>query len=95
LSIQPALQQLYPVSQVNITTRSAYNYDGPLETSWGWSDLLQIFRTMRSMEGAPAGQIYFGLIPVESNGYSWWPYSEGDQGTGMAITDIKEWNNLY
>ena len=83
--IQRSLEKMYPVSQVIIRTHSNFNYDGPLETSFGWNDLLDEIWLLRSREKAPKGRSYYGVIPPEdSQGRTWLYYGNGIKGNGFV-----------
>ena len=82
--IESWLRKIYPTGEVLMSRRANFEYDGPLETIYGWNELLDNIWLLRQSDHAPAARIYYGLIPVESGGRSWLIYGEGILGNGFV-----------
>ncbi len=85
--ISTYLYRTYPIANVNISFRAAYNYTGNLEYTGNinqhgqiWSDLLDEMESVKIFENAPASQVYYTNVPVSANGRTW--FSSGIAGIG-------------
>lgn len=65
------VMRTYPISQVQISWHAPSEFTGDLTTSAEFSRLLNDITTIKSTEGAPAGKIYYGLIPTRNGSTSW------------------------
>jgi hypothetical protein len=74
------IMRTYPVSQVQISWHTPVSFTGNLTTSDDFSRLLNDITTLKTSEGAPKAQVYYGLIPTSSSGSSW--FSSGYAGMG-------------
>lgn len=72
--IQQALMKIYPVGMANVVVRtSALNFSGDLYEPFYWDSLLDKLAILKSSDGSPASEVYYGLIPIlDSSGNSWW-----------------------
>lgn len=70
-TISDWIRRTYPISQLNITWHSPYQYAGDLTTSTGFSQLLNKITDLKSTEHAAEEQVYYGLIPTSDGSSSW------------------------
>jgi len=81
-TISSWISRVYPISQVDISWHAAYSFTGNLKNTSDWQKLLDEITALKSSEGAPSSQVYYGLIPV-SNGSSTW-FNGGVAGIGWV-----------
>lgn len=74
------IMRTYPVSNVQISWHAPVSFTGNLTTSEDFNRLLNDITTLKTSEGAPKAQVYYGLIPTSSSGSSW--FSSGYAGLG-------------
>jgi len=74
------IMRTYPISQISISWHAPYAFSGDLSTSTDFNRLLNNITSLKSSEGAPSYQVYYGLIPTTSNGSTW--FTGGYAGIG-------------
>ncbi len=76
------IKRTYPISNIELTWHAPYTFSGDLTTFADFSKLLNEITTVKSTEGAPASQVYYGLVPTR-DGTSAWFYG-GYAGLGWV-----------
>ena len=71
----------YPLSAVSVTLRAPINFSGNLGNGSDWTRLLNTVTNVKSTDGSPEAQVYYGLIPTTNpagdtynsawGGYGW------------------------
>lgn len=79
--IAPDLMKMYPLSGVNVSNRQPVTTNENLHTTAGWSNLLNRLTELKRTDGAPAWQVYYGVVPVENEYNQTWFYG-GTAGIG-------------
>lgn len=74
------IMRAYPIPAVNITLRAPLAFSGDLKQGADWSRLLNTVTNAKSADGAPASQVYYGLIPISNDSGRW--FSGGIAGIG-------------
>lgn len=65
------IQRTYPISSIDLSWHVPYEFTGDLTQPADFSRLLNEVTTLKSTEGAPASQVYYGLIPTTDGANSW------------------------
>ena len=65
------LIRTFPLSAVNVTYHTGYNFSGDLSLSSEWVRLLVEMTGLKAGEGAPDGQVYYALVPTRDDGNRW------------------------
>lgn len=100
-TISDWVMRSYPLSQIDVSFRAAYNFSGNLSEGSEWERLLNELTTLKNGDGAPAGQVYYGLIPITNNSGTW--FSSGFAGyawigwqrvaTGLELSTGPYWTD--
>jgi hypothetical protein len=82
--LAPGLVRMYPISAATVTRRNpGIAWDDNLRIDTNWSRLLLRIASIKSSDGAPESQIYYGLVPLFNEyGYTW--FSSGVAGIGYV-----------
>lgn len=79
----PGLVRMYPISSAPVTRRTGITWDDDLRLETNWVNLLRRIRDIKTSDGAPASQVYYGLVPLFNEaGWSW--FSSGIAGIGYV-----------
>jgi hypothetical protein len=70
-TISDFIRRTYPVSTLNVTFRTAYNFVGNLDEGLEWGRLLDEVTAVRMADAPPADVFYYGLVPVINGGGAW------------------------
>jgi hypothetical protein len=65
------IQRTYPISKIDLSWHAPYDFTGNLTQQADFSRLLNEVTTLKSTEGAPASQVYYGLIPTTDGANTW------------------------
>jgi hypothetical protein len=81
-NISDWIMRTYPVSEINVSSRSPYSFSGDLRNGSEWSRLLEEVTALKSADGFDlySAQVYYALVPIR-NSSSQWFYS-GIAGIG-------------
>jgi hypothetical protein len=74
------LLRTFPVSAVRVSNRAPVPFTGDLRSSSEWSRLLDLITTVKLADGAPAGQVYYALVPAGTGSSRW--FTSGVAGIG-------------
>lgn len=72
----------FPLHAVRVSFRAPLDYSGNLGDGTAWERLLDQVTTLRMAEGAPAGQIYYALVPTQNGADRW--FNGGIAGIGWV-----------
>jgi hypothetical protein len=72
----------YPIHQIVISWHAPYNFTGDLMKTDDWLRLLNEITALKKSEGAPNGQIYYGLVPPSDSSSTW--FHGGVAGIGWV-----------
>jgi hypothetical protein len=70
-TISAYIQRLYPVSNVVVTWHAPFAFRGNMKEISGFSTLLGQINDLKKLEGAPASQVYYALVPTRNGASSW------------------------
>ena len=66
------IMRSYPVNAVNISWHAPINFTGDLKSNMSdWSALLDQVTVLWGSETHPAGQVYYGLVPIKNSTSNW------------------------
>jgi hypothetical protein len=67
------LLELYPLSQINLTSHPYITFNKDLSDTYYWELLLDRITYLKNTEGKPDSEVYYGLIPMKNSyGGTWW-----------------------
>ncbi len=95
--LSPGILRMYPVAAVNVVERTGVAFNQNLSNTSSWYNLLDIITNLKVSDGAPANEIYYGLIPIEDQlGHRWFNGGVAGLGwvgqrTAIGLTDSPTW----
>ncbi len=79
--------EVYPISGLDTSNRSPIEFAGNLGTPAEWVRLLNYVRDIKTADGAPAAQFYYGHIPADNDSGGNWDEPYGGMGfVGIRIS---------
>ncbi len=67
------LMRSYPVHALTLSFHTPVTFKGDLSKNEEWGRLLNVVTAVKQADGAPAAQVYYGLIPTTNPAGDWYP----------------------
>jgi hypothetical protein len=61
--VSDLIRRTFPIGGINVSYRAAHRFEGNLADQNEWMQLLNEITDLKFTDGAPASQVYYGLLP--------------------------------